>query len=82
MFLYCFILKIRWIEKTVNSIEIELTTMDRENSQFYYNSTNYGKCESALRLIRLSTVSNLFQFEVVQKYQCCQLCVLQGNSRT
>ena len=31
-------------------------------------------------LIQLSTVSNFFPLEVVQKRQCCQLRVLRENS--
>ena len=41
---------------------------------------NFEKCEFVLKLIRLLTVSNSFPLEVVQKWQCSQLCVLQENS--
>ena len=51
--------------------------MDREISDFNYNSNRY---KSAMELIRLSTVFNLFPLEVVKKCQLCQLCALRENS--
>ena len=53
---------------------------DRDISHFNMNSKHLGKCQFALKLIRFSTVSNLFQLEVVQKCLCCQLCALLENS--
>ena len=50
--------------------------MDREISHFDFNSEYHDKCKSALKLIKILTVSNLFSLEVVQKCQHCQLCVL------
>ena len=44
------------------------------------NSKPHGKCQFALKLIQLSTISNLFPLEVVQKWQFCQLSALQENS--
>ena len=40
--------------------------MNREINDFNYISKHYGKCRSALKLIRLLTVYNLFPLEVVQ----------------
>ena len=44
-----------------------------------YEFKAHDKCQLALKLIQLSTVSNLFPLEVVQKCQCCQLCVTREN---
>ena len=52
---------------------------DREIHHINKNSKHHDKCKFPLKLIRFLTVSNLFTFEVVQKCQCCQLCVLREN---
>ena len=44
------------------------------------NSKHPSACQLALKWIHFSTLSNLFWLEVVQKCQCCQLCVLRENS--
>ena len=51
--------------------------MDVEISHFSYNSKHHDKCTFVLKLIRLSTVSNLFPLKVVQ----CQLCELRETGK-
>ena len=51
--------------------------LDEEISHFSFNSKHHDKVIFALKLIWLLTVYNL---EVAQKCQCCQLCVLRENS--
>ena len=48
--------------------------LDEEISHFSFNSKHHDKVIFALKLIWLLTVYNL---EVAQKCQCCQLCVLR-----
>ena len=50
--------------------------LDRKVNHFNFNSKYQNKCKLALKLIRLSTVSNIFPLEIVQTSQRCQLCVL------
>ena len=52
----------------------------REISHFNMNSNRHDKCQFVLKLIQLSTISNLLPLEVVQKCQYCKLCVLHENS--
>ena len=53
--------------------------MDREIN---YNSKHYDKYKSVLKLIRFTLFTILFPFEVVQKRQRFQLCVLWEISNT
>ena len=53
---------------------------DREISYLDVNSKHHVKCHLALKLIQLSTISNLFPLGVIQNCQHCQLCVFRGNS--
>ena len=46
----------------------------------YFDSKYDVKCKFASTFIQLVTIINLFLFEVVQKCQHCQLCVLRENS--
>ena len=52
--------------------------LDRKVNHFNFNSKYQSKCKLALKLIRLSTVSNIFSLEVVQTSQRCQLCAIKG----
>ena len=52
--------------------------MDGEINHPSFDSKHDDKFKCAL--IWLLTVSDLFPLEFVQKYQCCQLCVLRENS--
>ena len=54
--------------------------IDRENDHISYNSKDHEKCKFTLKVLRYLTVSNLFTLEVIQKCQCCQLCVSRENS--
>ena len=56
------------------------TKLDEEINHFNFNSKHHDKCKFALKLIWYLTVFKLFSLEVVQKCQCCQLCVLQESS--
>ena len=53
---------------------------DKKIHHFNFNSKYHDKCKLALKLIQLSTVSNLFPIEIVQKCQHYQLCALWENS--
>ena len=53
---------------------------DREISYLDVNSKHHVKCHLALKLIQLSTISNLFPLGVIHNCLHCQLCVLRGNS--
>ena len=46
----------------------------------YFDSKYDVKCKFASTFIQLVTIINLFLFEVVQKCQHYQLCVLRENS--
>ena len=52
--------------------------LDRKVNHFNFSSKYQSKCKLALKLIRLSTVSNIFLLEVVQTSQRCQLCAIKG----
>ena len=52
--------------------------LDRKVNHFNFNLKYQSKCKLALKLIRLSTVSNIFSLEVVQTSQRCQLCAIKG----
>ena len=51
--------------------------MDIVINNLNFNSKHHDECKSAVKLIPLVTTFNLFLLEVVQKWQHCQLCVLQ-----
>ena len=58
------------------NLEIKVDTVV---SHIYFDSNYHEKCEFASKFIQLVTITNLFPFEVVQKYQHCQLCALKGK---
>ena len=45
----------------------------------YCDSKYDAKCKFSLTFSQLVTITNLFLFEVEQKCQHCQLCVLREN---
>ena len=45
-----------------------------------FNSIYHDKFRFVLNLIQLLSISILFSLEVIQKRQCCQVCVLWENS--
>ena len=45
----------------------------------YFDSKYHAKCKFALKCIQLVTITNLFPYEVVQKWQHCELCTLREN---
>ena len=51
--------------------------VDTVISHTYFNSKYHVKCKFASRFIQLVTITKLFVFEIVQKSQHCQLCVLR-----
>ena len=58
-------------------MKIKVDTVVRH---IYFGLKYHVKSKFASKFIQLVTITNLFPFEVVQKYQYCQLCVLRENS--
>ena len=58
------------------NLEIKVDTVV---SRVYFDPNYHEKCEFVSKFIQLVIVTNLFPFEVVQKFQHCQLCVSKGK---
>ena len=41
------------------------------------HSMHYGKLKLALKFIQLTNISNLYSLKATQKYQFCQLCIVE-----